>query len=224
MPDLKALAAALGLPEDATEEQIIAAAKAAKDKSAPVKPDAALAAVRDALGLDSNADEAAVIVAARAAQEAAVRLENADDELATLRGADAERTKLQGRVKALEDERLAEKTKRILTEGVRAGKVLPAEKAVLSKQFATNPDGLLEILDTRPEGSYREYGTSAGGADDSESVRAVRQEFSSAEADGVDTESAILHARAKQILAEQGKRKPTESEYADALELAMADR
>lgn len=217
--DLKALASALGLAEDATEEQIIAAGKALKEKAAPRKPDAALAAVRDALGLDDNADEASVIVAARAAREASVRLDSADDELETLRGADTREKALKARVEALEDERLAEKTKRILTEGVRAGKVLPAEKAVLAKQFAKNPDGLLEILGTRPEKAFGPIGSGEGGSD-TESVRAVRQKFDSKEADGVDTESAVLHARAEQILIEQGKRVYTELEYAGALELA----
>jgi phage I-like protein len=223
MSDLKALASALGLAEDATEEQIIAAAKAAKEKATPRKPDAALAAVREALGLDENAEEAAVIVAARAASEAAVRLDTADDELETLRGADAERNELKKRVKALEDERLAEKTKRILTEAIREGQVLPAEKAVLAKQFAGNPDGLLEIVATRPKRQFSAIGVGGGDGNDSESVRSVRQKFDSKEADGVDTESAVLHARAEQILTEQGKRVYTDLEYAEALELASVD-
>lgn len=223
MPDLKALASALGLAEDATEEQIIAAAKAAKDKATPRKPDAALAAVRDALGLDENADEAAVIVAARAAQEASARLDTADDELEALRGADVREKQLKERVTALENERLGEKVKRILSEAIREGQVLPAEKVVLAKQFATNPDGLLEIVATRPKRQFSAIGVGGGDASDSESVRTIRQQFESKEADGVDTESATLHARAMQILAEGGNRKPTDHEYAEALELASVD-
>lgn len=221
--DLQALASALGLAEDATEEQIIAAAKAAKEKATPRKPDAALAAVRDALGLDENAEEAAVIVAARAAREAAVRLDTADDELETLRGADAENKTLKDRVQALENERLADKTKRILAEAIREGQVLPAEKAVLAKAFAGNPDGLLEIVATRPKRQFAAIGVGGGDGNESESVRSTRQRFDSKEADGVDPESATLHVRAEQILAEQGKRVYTDLEYAEALELASVD-
>lgn len=224
MPDMKALAAALGLSEDATEEQIIAAAKAAREKTAAKpQPDAALAHVREALGLPADADEAAVIVAARAAREASDRVDPLDDELETLRATAAENHSLTERVKALEAERVQEKVKRVLTEGVRNGQVLPAEKAVLAKQFAGNPDGLLELIGTRPVRAFTAAGSGGAGAEDTESVRAIRSQFDSAEADGVDTESAIVHARAMQLLAEQGKRNPTEAEYVNALELATAD-
>lgn len=174
-----------------------------------------------ALGLADDADEAQVMAAVRRAKAGSDRLEQLEQENERLTATAAGARKLEARVKSLEAERQAEQVDRIIGDGIRSGRVVPAEKAALAKQFATNPDGLREVVDARPEHLFALAGRGAAGdVDEGDDVVSVKAQFASAEADGVDTDSARLHVRTMQILREQGKGQPTEAEYVAALELA----
>jgi hypothetical protein len=86
-----------------------------------------------------------------------------------------------------------------------------------------NPDGLFELLASRAEHVFRMTAIGADGGDSGldESLYGVAKEFESKEADGgIDPESAKLHLQAQHILAEQGKRNPTEAEYFEAVKIA----
>lgn len=176
-----------------------------------------LGAFAEALGLDDSVDEATVLAAVRKAAEDSDRVSTLEDEHEGLTATAREKLKLEQRVKTIEAERRAERIQRILTDGVRDGQVLPAEKQVLAKNFAENPDGLLEVINTRPKRSWAEIG-SGDGLEDSVDVQAAKQRFESEEADGVDQDSVRLHVRAEQWLAERGKKSGTytDLEYAQA--------
>lgn len=228
--DLSVFAAALGLSDDATEEQIVAAAKAAKDRADAARGlqrgSATLTAeLIAALDLPADADEADVLAATRRTATAANRLGELEPEVEQLRTRAATATKLEGRVKALEAERRMDRVDSILADGVRTGRVVPAEKKALAKQFADNPDGLAELISARPE---HMFALNARGSnvdlEEGDDIVSVRAKFDSDEADGVDTESARLHVRAEQILREQGKSIYTDTEYEKALALASESR
>jgi phage I-like protein len=224
MPD-HAIAAALGLPDDATDEEIVTAAKRAKERSDAAKSMRGgglnlTAELVAALDLDDTADEADVLAAVRRSKVGADRLDELEPEIDSLRAAAAREQKLEHRVKALEAERKMERVDSILADGVRTGRIVPAEKKSLARQFRENPDGLAELISARPEHMFAL--TTAGGGDvtEGDDIISVKREFDSVEADGVDTDSARLHVRAMQILREQGKHTPTEAEYADAIAAA----
>lgn len=238
--DVKTLAAALGLPEDTDPEAVLAAAKEAKakvDAAAALEEERKRLAARRtptnggsmdhadliaALGLSDDADEAEVLAAVRQAKAGADRLEQTESENEDMKGVAAKNRALENRMKVLEAERMSERVQRILTDGVRAGKVFPAEKASLAKQFSKNPDGLAEIIDARPDHAFSLTGRGHGDEiEEGDDIVSVKAEFASEEADGVDTDSARLHVRATQILREQGKRNPTEAEYLEALDQAQ---
>lgn len=231
--DLSAVAAALGLPEDADEQTILAKAKEAKAnadakqrrRSTGTARAADVGLFAEALGLDPSADEATVIAAVRKAAEDSDRVSSLEDEHEGLTVQARRAGTLEAEVKAIQAERRQERIARILTDAVRDGQVTPAQKGVLARQFAENPDGLLELVNTVPKRSWSEIG-SGDGLEDSESVRASRQKFESDEADGVDTDSLRLHVRAEQWLAERGK-KPgtyTDLDYAQACEAVSLER
>lgn len=234
--DLKVLAATLGLPEDADMEAVVAAvaehtqraAEAAeleaerkriaarKNTTGGSMPNEELIA---ALGLSDDADEAQVLAAVRRTKTASDRLEQLEQENERLTATAAGARKLEERVKSLEAERRQEQVDQIISDGIRSGRVVPAEKAALAKQFATNPSGLREIVEARPEHLFALAGRGSSGGDleEGDDVISVKAQFQSVEADGVDTDSARVHVRAMQILREQGKSDPTEAEYADAV-------
>lgn len=235
MDDLKAIAAGLGLAEDATEDEIIAAATAAKaaadaaaakPKKTPTRKDATMANLADiaaALGLDPDADEATVLAAISQTKETADKVDSSEEELDKLRGIAAKSASQDKRIEVIEAERRNEKIKFMLAEGVRTGKVIPAEKAVLAKQFASNVEGLQELLDARADGVFNLNARgNAGIEDEPEEVRSVIADFSSDHADDVETEGARLHAKAIQSLRSQGKTVHTEAEYLEALTLVSA--
>jgi phage I-like protein len=231
--DLSALAAALGLPEDADEPTILAKAKEAKAtadaksrrRSTGTATAADVGLFAEALGLDPGADEATVLAAVRKAAEDSDRVSSLEDEHDSLTVRARRAGTLEAEVKAIQAERRQERIARILTDAVRDGQVTPAQKGVLARQFAENPDGLLELINTVPKRSWTETG-SGDGLEDSDSVRASRQQFESEEADGVDTDSLRVHVRAEQYLAERGK-KPgqyTDVEYAQACDAVSLER
>lgn len=231
--------AALGLPEDADDATVLAAVADAKkkaDAAAELEEERKRLRTRAtnggttvsnedliaALGLSDDADEAEVLAAVRQAKAGADRLEQTESENEDMKGVGAKNRALETRLKVLEAERMSERVQRILTDGVRAGKVFPAEKASLAKQFARNPDGLAEIIDARPDHAFSLTGRGHGDEiEEGDDIVSVKAEFASEEADGVDTDSARLHVRATQILREQGKRNPTEAEYLEALDQAQ---
>lgn len=232
--DLTAYAAALGLPEDADEATILAAIKEAREAAAKKttrrnprggQTMAELSAFAEALGLDPSADESTVLAAVRKAAEDSDRVSTLEDEHDDLTATAREKQRLEGRIKAIEAERRAEKIQRILVDAVRDGQVIPAEKQVLAKNFAENPDGLLELINARPKRGWSAAG-SGDGSEDSGDVRAAKSRFESDEADGVDEDSVRLHVRAEQWLAERGKRPGTytDLEYAQACDAVELER
>lgn len=178
------------------------------------------------LGLAEDSDDAVVIAALRSARSAVERSELDGEELERLRADSKAKTKLEERVRVIEAAARSDKVKRMLDDGVRAGKVMPSEKPMLVKLFAQKPDELFELIASRPEHVFR---TAAIGVDSAneldESLYGVAEEFESKEADGgIDPESAKLHLQARHILAEQGKHNPTEGEYFQALQIAGENR
>jgi hypothetical protein len=179
----------------------------------------------DALGLDADVDESTLLAAVRKAAEDSDRVSALEDEHEGLTATAREKLKLEQRVKTIEAERRAERVQRILTDAVRDGQVIPAEKTALAKHYAENPDGLVELINAKPKHSWAERG-SGDGLEDSTDVRTAKATFESVEADGVDEDSVRLHVRAEQWLAERGK-KPgayTDVEYAQACEAVMNER
>lgn len=176
-----------------------------------------------ALGLNDDADEAQVLAAIRRTVNASDRLEQLEQENEQLTARAAGARKLEERVKSLEAERRQEQVDQILSDGIRSGRIVPAEKKVLAKQFASSPSALRELIESRPDHMFALTGRGGGGGDDVEEgddVLSVKAKFQSVEADGVDTDSARLHVRAEQILRDRGKAVYTDVEYAEALEQA----
>lgn len=235
-----ALCQKLGLAEDATEEQILAAvaeqgtrleeasALAASRIAGPPAPagetTANLSEIGVVLGLPVTASETDVLAALGRAREALDRYEVLDDEMESLRARAAAAGRLEERVKVIEAQARADRVKRILDDGVRAGKVLPTEKVVLARQFATNPQALIDLLETRPEHMFRfaEIGVGGDGSAVFADVTRVADEFKS-ELGEIDVESGRVHARAMQVLADQGIRKPTDDQYAEALAVVAVE-
>lgn len=232
--------AALGLPEDADTETVLAAVaehKQRADEAEELEKERKRIAARKtttggsmpneeliaALGLNDDADEAQVLAAIRRTVNASDRLEQLEQENEQLTARAAGARKLEERVKSLEAERRQEQVDQILSDGIRSGRIVPAEKKVLAKQFASSPSALRELIESRPDHMFALTGRGGGGGDDVEEgddVLSVKAKFQSVEADGVDTDSARLHVRAEQILRDRGKAVYTDVEYAEALEQA----
>jgi phage I-like protein len=221
--DLAQIASTLGLAADTPEADVLAAVKAAKEAADAADTDTQkrpavtgnLKAVAQALGLDPNTDAATVIANLNKTVEAAAKAEKAEEENATLAAQAAKTLELEEQIKVIQAERNADRIKVLLADGVRAGKVMPAEKTVLAKQFASNIEGLVELLDSRGDGVFltATRGSGAAALEEPEEVRKVMAAHESAEADGVDPDSARLHALAEQNLRAKGKTSYTEAEY-----------
>lgn len=243
VPENQELKETLGLAEDASEEEIFAAVKTLREAQQKAEADKAareaklkahnrktttkendmdLSLIAEELGLSDDADDATVIAALREARQTIENGRLTADELSTLRTDQKERAKLEERVKVIEAERRNDRVKRMLEDGVRAGKVIPAEKPILFKQFNTNPDALAELIASRPDHVFSVRAVGSAGSDALDvSLYGVADEFSDKDGDEIDAESGRLHLRALHVLAEQGKRgRYTESEYAAALEIA----
>jgi phage I-like protein len=230
---------ALGLPDDASEEDVFARIKenqeaAAKAAEQPKKTTrrkdanmAELSAIAEALGLEPGADEATVLATINQNREAAEKLDSTTEENEGLRVLAEKQRKTEAKLAVVEAERKQERVRHMLDEGVRDGRVIPAEKTVLAKQYASNPDGLHELLESRPSQIFRLTALGSGNSDEDfdEDLIAVRKTFHSEEADEVDAESGRLHIRAEQYLREQGIRGAyTEEQYLTALEAVAAVR
>lgn len=224
------LRAALGLPEDATEEQILEAVKAAKTKAeeadkprvtARKKGETVNAAIAQALGLPADADEATIIAAAQEAAENADKMDEIRSEFGSLSAQAARASELEKRIKVLEARNASAQVDAILAEATRQGKIAPSEKPSLKRLFANRPDELDELLADRPKNLFRMVPLGYGGDhEDGEDLPSVAAEFHSSEADGVDPESARLHVAAMKHLKAQGTENPTAAQYAEALDHA----
>jgi phage I-like protein len=229
--NMDALRAALGLPEDATEEQILEAVNTAKTKAeeadkprTPVrrKGETVNASVAQALGLPADADEATIIAAAQDVAEKADRVDEVQNEFGALSAQAARASELEKRIKVLEARNNNSQVDALLADATRKGKIAPAEKATLKKRFGTRPEDLEELLDARAENTFRMVPVGYGGDhEDGEDFQSVADEFESKEADGVDPESARLHVAAMKHLKAQGiAGNYSAQQYAEALDHA----
>lgn len=132
--DLSRIAAALGLPDGATEEDILAAIAALGERAvaAAVPPAADLAAAAAALGLPEGASLSDVVAAAACPRE---------DTVAAATIAD-----LTARVLRFEQQ----EAERLVAAAVQAGRITPAQKPFWLDQLKTNRDAAAAYLETAP--------------------------------------------------------------------------
>lgn len=196
---LKAIASELGLGDDATDEQVVEAVKAAKAKADTTEP---------------AAPEGSVVLTSEQVAELQANAQA---------GVAAQKELKEIRVRAM------------LEQGVRDGKILPAQiKATedgtpssLEAWGMQDEAGLKAHLDATPKNSYSQTprGSGEGGDGDGEAEEALSRarksfEYSSSAGEFVaDDESLRLHLAAEKILADAGKAagRYSESEYREAL-------
>ena len=179
------------------------------------------------LGLDETVDPKHRLAAAfREKDEKILALEQKVTELAAAGGAkEKEATELAERLEALEQRDRERDIEVILTRAVDRGRVLPAEKEVLSDLFAKDVNGLKRLVATRPENfagaELTPKGVSGDASrfvDEPDVQQLVRD---SGYTEPVDTESAKVHLTAMQILKDQGKANDyTDDEYVAACDQA----
>ncbi len=202
----------LGLPEDATDDQILEAVKSATEEPKETEVTDYLKALK----LDPDAEPSKKFAAA---------MNSKDEELLELRGKVtdltaqlAEGEKLNERIAELEKRDKARDNEVILTRAIEKGQILPAEREQFEKIFADNPRGLRELIATRPAGFMSRTKPIGSGASDPERFAADADVAEYVKAvkgpDPVDTESAKTHLAALVILKERGV-KESDDNYAD---------
>lgn len=207
------------------EEQWVSAAKAAESaytgrEATTEGAEMDTTVLAKSLGLADDATEAQITAKLAEVNEQASKAEALAAEVETLKN-DDDKSELE----TLREELKTERTKRIaneraaeFTSAISEGRMLPAEQESLSEVFGDNIDGLRKVLNARPKNATlaREQGSNGDG-NDGPAVDETTEEFAAADGTPVDGESAILHAKAIQIL---GKENYTQDEYLAALKKA----
>lgn len=177
--------------------------------------------VASALGLKDDADEASILAALKTAgdektalAEKVAALEAAavpEDKLAQLAADAAKGVAAAQRLHELERDTT-------ITTAIEKGQFLPAQKDSLVALYDVSPEQFTALLAATPEKTFKPSGSSDDLRVGLEAVPAP------VEIDGTqyayDKDSAAIDIEAKRILAEQGKTKPSEAEYLQALSQA----
>lgn len=195
---LKAIASELGLADDATDEQVVAAVKATKAKAES--------------GGEGDGDGTGTV------PEGTVVL--ASDQVAELQSKAAAGERAGQRLAEIEVENM-------LADAVRAGKIFPAQHESLKAWGLQDADALKAHIEATPEHSFKQTPKGSGeegddGGEDGAAVKAVERTVSRGSDAKNDrpVEGADIVVEAEKILAAAGKTEPTEGEYAKAIEQA----
>ena len=137
--DPKALREALGLAAEATDEQVIAAAKAATAAAGGLKT------VAKAAGLDESASAGAIETAVKAAASAGGG--NPDPSQFVPR---AEFDRVSQRLNTVETERTEERATAAVDDAVKAGKIAPAQREWATAYAKSDAEGFAAYVKTAP--------------------------------------------------------------------------
>ena len=159
----------------------------------------------EVLGLPEHADDQTILAAVKAKNDKIASLE---EKITSLQAQADSAKKLAERVADLEKTQQRREIETILSEEVRAYRVLPSETEQLTAiGEQAGADALKALVNARPPGLFahraQEIGSGGKGSFPDPGLQAVRREFSGD--DPIDEDSGRAHLAALAVLKERGK-------------------